>query len=204
MSCLRLVLASKSPRREMLLKAVGLNPLIVPSKVDEDGILTGDDPLNIVMSLARAKVQKVCGLYPDDCVVGADTLVYLHNRVLGKPKDSEDAKEMLATISGCTHTVYTGLALYSPKDKAVYVDADATKVKIRSLSPEEIEWYVGMGEPMDKAGAYALQGVGGLFVEEIEGDYSGVVGLPLPKFYELLKRNHMHEFFPRMLACEGE
>jgi len=169
-----------------LLEGVGIVPLVVPSHVDED--LKEDlSPEQLVVSLARKKVEAVKELYPNDYVLGADTVVYLGNEVLGKPKDKREAEDMLRRLSGKAHTVYTGVALYDPRIEDLRTGFDRTCVKMRDLEEEDIRWYVETGEPMDKAGAYALQGAGAFLIERIEGDYTGVIGLPLPKVLDLLK-----------------
>jgi septum formation protein len=145
-------------------------------------------PGELVKALARRKIRKVAQSRPKEYILGGDTIVYIDNVVLGKPGSKEEAKEMLRRISGRTHEVYTGIALYEPLGRTVLDDFDATRVTLRKMDEEEIGWYVNTGEPMDKAGSYALQGIGGFFVTRVEGDFSGVIGLPLPKVYELLRR----------------
>lgn len=185
---LRLVLASESPRRKDLLESVGIIPLVVPSNIDEDIPDKAMPPDNLVKVLARRKIRRVAADRPGDFVIGADTIVVIDGEVLGKPRDDEDARAMLRRISGRTHHVYTGVALYEPWGQSVLDDFDVTPVTIRAMDEEEIQWYVATGEPMDKAGSYALQGIGGFFVTRVEGDFSNVVGLPLPKVYSLLRR----------------
>lgn len=185
---LRLVLASESPRRKDLLESAGIHPLVMPSGVDEEVPDRTMPPDRLVKLLARRKIKRVAADRPGDFVLGADTIVYIDGEVLGKPRDAEDARAMLRRISGRTHEVYTGIALYEPGGRSVLDDFDATPVTIRAMSEEEIQWYVATGEPMDKAGSYALQGIGGFFVTRVEGDFSSVVGLPLPKVYSLLRR----------------
>lgn len=186
---LRLVLASESPRRKALLESAGIVPLVVPSNADEEILEAGDlEPGELVKALARRKIRRVVAGRPEDYVLGADTIVFIDGRVLGKPRDREDASEMLRAISGRTHEVYTGIALYEPRGRTVLDDFDVTPVTVRRMDEDEIRWYVDTGEPMDKAGSYALQGTGGFFVTRIDGDSSSVVGLPLPKVYELLRR----------------
>lgn len=185
---MNLVLASLSPRRRTLLEQIGVKPVIVPSHVDESSLVKGiTDPGEVVVTLARSKVSQVCANYRDQVVLGADTIVYLESRILGKPRDEKEAQFMLRQISGKTHSVYTGVALYNPKSGEILTDYDCTRVTMREMDQEEIEWYVSTGEPMDKAGSYALQGIGGVFVEKIEGDWTSVVGLPLPMVYRMLK-----------------
>jgi len=186
---LRLVLASRSPRRKALLEAIGIEPLVVPSRFDEARFYdNGMSPEELVMALAREKTATVAEQYPMDTVLGADTIVVLGDSVLGKPGTPSDATRMLEQLSGKTHRVYTGIALYQPAGGRIFSDVDCSFVTMRKMEPGEIQWYVSTGEPMGKAGGYAIQGKAALFVTAIKGDYTGVIGLPLSKFYEILKR----------------
>lgn len=187
-SVLRLILASESPRRKSLLESAGISPIVVPSNVDEEAPSEDMAPGDLVKALARRKIRKVAASHANDLVLGGDTIVYIEGKVLGKPGDKEEAREMLRCICGRTHEVYTGIALYEPLGRTVLDDFDATFVTIKDMDEEEIRWYVETGEPMDKAGSYALQGIGGFFVTRVEGDFSSVIGLPLPKVYGLLRR----------------
>jgi septum formation protein len=184
---LRLILASQSPRRKMLLEGAGIVPVVMPSDACETVKGDGLGPEELVKVLARRKIAGVSRVRPDDYVLGADTIVYIEGTVLGKPESPDDARQMLRTIAGKSHVVYTGVALYEPRERKVLDDFDKTEVTMSPLSEEEIEWYVRTGEPMDKAGSYALQGMGGLFVSRVNGDFSSVIGLPLPKVYRLLR-----------------
>lgn len=170
------------------MESAGILPVVVPSNVDEEAPSQDMGPGELVKALARRKIRKVAQSRPKEYILGGDTIVYIDNVVLGKPGSKEEAKEMLRRISGRTHEVYTGIALYEPLGRTVLDDFDATRVTLRKMDEEEIGWYVNTGEPMDKAGSYALQGIGGFFVTRVEGDFSGVIGLPLPKVYELLRR----------------
>lgn len=185
---MRLILASCSPRRKSLLESAGISPFVVPPDVEEDSPSGSLPPWELVRSLAKKKVLAVASRFPQDLVLGGDTIVFIDGMVLGKPKDEDDARATLRRIAGRTHWVYTGVALYEPGSGTVLDDHDETAVTIRALDDQEIDWYVRTGEPMDKAGSYALQGIGGLFVTRVEGDFTGVVGLPLPKVYDLLRR----------------
>lgn len=180
---MKLVLASKSPRRHDILNWMGIpfesdvctDPEVVPENLSAS---------DTVRTLAYHKASFVRNLHPDDFVLGADTIVVLDGEVLGKPSSPAQARSYLSSLSCRTHTVYTGVALlHGP-----YADirADATKVTFRKLSPEEIEWYVATGEPLDKAGAYGIQGLASVFVERIEGNYFNVIGLPAPTVYDML------------------
>lgn len=137
--------------------------------------------------LARAKVEAVSRDYPYDFVLGADTVVCQDGRLMGKPSDRVEAEEMLRRLSGKDHIVYTGVALYDPASCQISTGHDRTVVRMRKLEDKVIRWYVDTGEPMDKAGAYALQGAGAFLVQRIEGDYTGVIGLPLPKVFDMLQ-----------------
>jgi septum formation protein len=178
---IRLILASESARRRDLLIGVGIIPTIVPSNVKEDLDEEVPSPESLVKRLAEKKVRAVLSRYPDNYILGADTLVYLGEEVLGKPQSELEAEEMLRRLSGKVHSVYTGVALYDPEARIMRTAYDCTAVKMRTLDEEDITWYVETGEPVDKAGAYALQGAGAFLIEKIEGDYTGVIGLPLPK-----------------------
>jgi septum formation protein len=172
-----LVLASGSPRRRELLEGLGVRFTVRPVDLDESP-LPGEAPRDYVLRLALEKAAAASG----ELVLAADTTVVVDGEILGKPRDDEDARRMLRLLSGREHSVLTGIAL----GKAAEVDE--TLVRFAPLSPAEIDWYVATGEPRDKAGAYAIQGLGSLFVEGVEGSYSNVVGLPIPLMYRLFSR----------------
>ncbi len=174
---MKIVLASSSPRRKELLKTAGIDFEVDVEGVEE--IVKGDCVEDIVCSLAEQKCSPVALRRPSDCVIGADTVVALDGKILGKPKDIEDAKQMLRTLSGNKHAVFTGVCI-SAKGKK-YVFCEKTEVTFFDLTEEEINSYVSTGEPMDKAGAYGIQGYGCTLVEKIDGDYFNVVGLPVAK-----------------------
>ncbi len=181
-----IVLASGSPRRRSLLAEFGFDFEAVSSDADEGGV-DNMPPADAVKELALRKALWVKERRVDDgsVVLAADTLVYSDNSLLGKPLDKEDAFRMLASLSGRSHEVYTGIAvLYGDKQ---ITHAECTKVFFRTLTEDEIWAYIATGEPMDKAGAYGIQEKGGIFVSRIEGDYLNVLGLPLCKTYELLR-----------------
>jgi septum formation protein len=179
----RIILASASPRRQELLGLTGLTFEILPSEVDE-GEVAGE-PAEVARRLAERKAEDVAARHPDALVLGADTIVTLDGAILGKPRDAGDACRMLTLLSGRTHQVITGIALRGPG--VAVSDAVSTDVTFRSLTPREIAAYVATGEPMDKAGAYALQGHAALFTPEIRGDYANVIGLPLCRLTDLLR-----------------
>lgn len=172
-----LVLASASPRRREILSAAGISYIVRPSDIDET-VFSGTEPRLGVQLLAAAKAA-AAAKNKDEIILGADTVVVLDGQVLGKPRDAADAVRMLRMLSGRTHAVYTGVALISAKDGRMKTICEETRVTFRALSEEEILAYVKTGEPMDKAGAYGIQGKGGALVEKTEGDFQNVVGLPL-------------------------
>jgi septum formation protein len=171
-----LILASASPRRAELLRAAGIPFDIDAADVDE-AHLPGEPPHLYVARLAEAKAQAVARRAPGRPVLGADTVVVAGGSVLGKPVDPDDATRMLESLSGRTHLVLTGVCLVATGHLAVEVAS--TTVEFRPLAPAEVQWYVASGEPMDKAGAYAIQGLASRFVTRIDGSYSNVVGLPV-------------------------
>ena len=179
------ILASASPRREELLKQIGCTFQVIPGQAEEitDSTLT---PQQLALTNAKLKVRSVAALHPGIPVLGADTVVTLGGRIFGKPRDADDAKHILSELVGRIHRVVTGLAL--AKDGRLYAMSVTTEVRLASLTAEEIEAYVATGEPMDKAGGYALQGRAAAFIEGINGSYSNVVGLPLYAFTKLAKK----------------
>ncbi|MHB1421231.1 MAG: Maf family protein [Bacillota bacterium] len=180
-----ILLASASPRRQQLLEQLGLDFRVIVSDVEEHS--NGGRPLDIVQQLALAKAVSVADGLTDGLVIGADTIVVLGERVLGKPSSPAEAATMLRLLSGCTHQVVTGVAVVDAATSRTLVDAETTSVFFRNLSEDEIEGYVASGEPLDKAGAYGIQGLGALLVKEIHGCYYNVVGLPLVRLAEMLK-----------------
>jgi septum formation protein len=180
----RLILASASPRRARILESLGLVFAVVPSDVDES-LLAGETPVAAVRRLARRKAL-VPKRRPGQCVLAADTVVVLGARILGKPRDQAEAVSMLTGLSGRTHTVITGVAMAWDSGLATVVDR--TAVRFRRMDANEIERYVATGEPMDKAGAYHVEGGGAAFIESIEGSPSNVAGLSVTSARRLLKR----------------
>jgi len=180
---LPLVLASQSPRRRELLATAGIPFTVRAAEVEE--IRTPDEPPETYAGrLARAKAE-AAWRDRDEIVLGADTIVVLGSEVLEKPRDADDARAMLRSLSGCEHTVITGICLRHPR--GTLVDSTATLVRFAPLAAAEIDEYVASGEPMDKAGAYAIQGLASKFVERVEGCYFNVIGLPLSQVYRCLK-----------------
>lgn len=187
----RLVLASQSPRRVELLGALGLSFDVIPSDIEEK--VDTDDPAQVCLSLARQKASAVAER-PDlnnggvpTFVVGADTIVVLGKDILGKPSSREDAYQMLVRMSGRCHRVFTGVAVYDCSSKQMISDFQSTDVYFRSLDSAEVRAYARTDEPMDKAGAYALQGTASAFVERIDGCYTNVIGLPVPLTVKMLR-----------------
>ena len=183
----RLILASKSPRRYELLKQVGLDFEVVPSRVIEDFVGT-ETPQDHVIRLAETKVQDVAYRYPDRWVIAADTIVYIDGSILGKPKNQEEAKGMLDRLNGQEHWVMTGFSVCHLEKGKSDKEAVQTSVKVKALTSAEMDWYVRTGEPFDKAGGYAIQGIGSFIIESIRGSYSNVVGLPLCELLQMLNR----------------
>jgi septum formation protein len=181
---MRLILASASPRRAELLRAAGISFDISPVEIDER-FLAGETAERGVARVAEAKARKAAERFPDDVVLGADTTVVVGDEALGKPADDADAERMLRLLSGRTHEVLTGICLCAAGRRLVHVEP--TRVQIARLSDQEIGWYVATGEPMDKAGGYAVQGRASRFILGIQGSYSNVVGLPISCVCGLLK-----------------
>lgn len=182
-----IILASQSPRRRELLAQMGMTGFTVSPAKGEEDMGAGLPPDQLVESLALAKAREVAaGAAADDIIIAADTIVTLDGQVLGKPHSEHEAFEMLRTLSGRDHVVYTGLAVL--RGGETISGHEATQVRFRPLSDEEIRAYIATGEPMDKAGAYGIQGRGALLVEGIRGDYFNVVGLPVCKLGRILDR----------------
>lgn len=177
-----LLLASSSPRRSQLLAMAGVEFKAVPANVGE-AVPRGTPPMQIVEQLSSRKAQAVAKQFPSDTVLAADTVVVLKGRVLGKPKDAEAARAMLKLLSGSVHQVYTGYTVI--RGKQFVCGHECTSVEFYTMTPAEIDAYVATGEPLDKAGAYAIQGRGALFVKRINGDFYNVVGLPLSKIHHI-------------------
>ncbi len=180
----RLILASASPRRADLLTAAGFTFDVHPVEVDES-VLPGEKPDAYVLRLALAKGRACAARHPGSVVLAADTSVVVDDRILGKPEDASDAENMLRALSGRTHEVLTGVALC--RDGREAAEVVCTSVRFAHLSPAEVRWYVASGEPRDKAGAYAVQGLASRYVDSVEGSYSNVVGLPVATVYRLLR-----------------
>jgi septum formation protein len=196
-----LVLASASPRRQELLRDAAISFTVQPANIDEEPLLE-ESPRDCAERLAREKAFAVFQNRPQDCVLGADTIVVVDGIILGKPRDAGDADRMLRKLSGRTHAVITGVSLVGPTSQSELLVtgnrqlvaafertlSETTLVTMCEISDEEIRAYVATGEPMDKAGAYAIQGIASRWIPRIEGDYSNVVGLPIALVYSELKK----------------
>ncbi len=185
-----LILASASPRRKDLLEQIKVPFTIIPSEVDENISQENEKAAEVAMELAYQKASDVVARVDEGIVLGADTIVVIDGEILGKPKNGQDAIRMLNKLSNREHEVITGVALINAKTKYKRIEHEVTKVKFIKLTSEMINSYVQSGEPEGKAGAYAIQGMGIMFVEKINGCYTNVVGLPL------VRMNKMLEHFP--------
>jgi septum formation protein len=184
----KLLLASNSPRRAEILRAVGWEFEAIAANVDETRE-QAEDAISYVKRLATLKADAVAGRSPGALVLGADTVVVIGEEILGQPRDDADARRMLRLLSGRWHMVLTGVALVRfGNPPRVLVEHGTTRVRFFEMSAEEIDWYISTGEPQGKAGAYAIQGRGALFIEGIQGDYFNVVGLPVRLVYEMSRR----------------
>ncbi len=185
----QIVLASGSPRRKEMLEKLGINITVIPSSAAEDE-RPGETPEEHVVRLSIDKAKEVAER--DDVtgrwIIGSDTIVLQDNSILGKPASHEEAAEMLRSLSGSEHQVLSGYAIIDRQTREIVADVVATDVRFRQLTESEIAGYIASGEPMDKAGAYAIQGMGGVFVESINGSYNNVVGMPLCQVIEVLKQ----------------
>lgn len=182
----RLILASSSPRRKELLDAVGWPYEAIVAGIDES-VRPNESPAVYVQRLARSKAEAVAVGLQSGLVLGADTTVVINGEILGQPLDDEDARRMLNLLSGKWHEVLTGVAALRVGGET-RVDYETTRVRFAEMSEREVDWYVATGEARGKAGAYGIQGAAGLFIEEIEGDYFNIVGLPMRLVYELTGR----------------
>jgi septum formation protein len=184
---MKFILASASPRRRELLASIGFDFDVIPSSVPEVRD-AGESPEEYVARLSREKAAAVAAKHGDRWIIAADTTVLLGEELLEKPSDPADARRMLATIAGKTHIVYTGVTLQHAGDGYHDTRVAESEVRMLPLTEREIEWYVATGEPLDKAGAYAVQGIGAMFIDSVHGSYTNVVGLPLALLYQMLKR----------------
>lgn len=192
---MKIVLASKSPRRREILQTLRIPFDVMECDVDETISNPSMEPEDIVKSLAFRKAKYAAPKIDSEAyVIGADTIVVLGSKIMGKPKDKENAAQMLRYLSGRWHNVYSGICVMNTCSGEYYTDFENTAVKIRNLSDRDIYRYVESGEPMDKAGSYAIQGIGGLIVEKIDGCYFNVVGLPVFKLSKLMEKFNINLF----------
>ncbi len=185
-----IILASASPRRRYLLEQAGLKFSVVPSRFDETAApMTA--PETYVRQMAEGKADEIARQYPDHWVIGADTVVFIDNTVMGKPQSRAQARTMLTRLSGRTHRVLTGYCVCCHALNRLFSETVQTDVRFKKLSDLEIDWYVDSGEPMDKAGAYGIQGLGTFLVKSIDGSYTNVVGLPVCEVLESLNSENV-------------
>lgn len=189
-----IILASASPRRKEILGNTNLKFEVIKSDIDEV-ILPEESPCQVVMRLAYEKSMDISYNNKNKLIIGADTIVCLDNIILGKPKDKLDAIEMIKKLSGRTHQVITGISLINLDSNKKIIDYVVSNVKFKKLSHEDIMDYIQTNESLDKAGAYGIQGYGALLVEEIKGDYFNIVGLPISKLSDLLKKHFSINLF---------
>lgn len=184
---MKIILASKSPRRQELLGKLVREFQIIESKFDENSIEYDGNPETYVKKLSKCKALEVAKHVSEPAIIiAADTIVFHQGKVLGKPKDKDDAINMLISLSGDTHEVYSGVCIVNTTNNDVNNDVCITEVKFSKLTNDQINNYIESGEPFDKAGAYGIQGLGGVFVEEIKGCYYSVMGLPINKVNKVL------------------
>lgn len=183
---MNIILASASPRRKEILENTNIKFDIISSSIEEL-VLDGESPCQMVMRLAFEKGIDIASKYKSNLVISADTIVVLDDNVLGKPKDEEEARQMISNLSGRTHQVITGISLINLENNKKIIDYVVSNVKFKKLSKDDINDYIKTKESLDKAGAYGIQGYGALLVEEIQGDYFNIVGLPISKLSDLLK-----------------
>ncbi len=184
-----LILASKSPRRKAILEMAGIPYIQCPGSIDENDF--SGSPSDVVLHWARMKAEDILPSWKDHPVLGADTMVAIGDKLLGKPEDTMQAENMLMELSGNWHNVYGGVCIIWPEKGIDFGFVESTRVHFRTLSTEEIRMYVSSGEPMDKAGAYGIQGIGCALVDRVDGCYFNVMGLPITRL--------VHEFRIRLM-----
>ncbi|EQK41834.1 septum formation protein Maf [[Clostridium] bifermentans ATCC 638] len=185
---MNIILASGSPRRKEILENTNLQFSVITSDIDER-IFENEEPIQLVLRLAFEKCMSVAQNNPSDLVIGADTIVVLDNEILGKPKNEEEAFNMLSKLSNREHQVITGMSIVNLENEKKIVDYAISNVKFKKLTDQDIKDYISTKECLDKAGSYGIQGYGALLVEEIKGDYFNIVGLPISKLSDILKIN---------------
>lgn len=185
---MKIILASKSPRRKMLLDHLGYKFDVIPANIDESKISTKINPIYYCISLAKNKAESVSIIHPNALIIGADTIVVIKNKILNKPKDKSQAKKMLKMLSGNTHEVHTGVHLELKEKRIHYSFSETSKVQFNDISELEINYYIENHKPYDKAGSYGIQDWSAIFVEGIIGCYDNIVGLPISRLYKELKK----------------
>ena len=181
-----MILASASPRRKEILENFGFSFKTIVKNIDETSDKTRAEEK--ILEIAEKKAKAAAIDFPDENVIGADTVVVVDGKILGKPKDEKEAFSMLKSLSGRSHEVITAFSFININKNISYSDYEITKVYFKNLTDDEINWYINTKEPMDKAGAYGIQGKGAFFVEKIEGDFFSVMGFPLGKFVRFLNK----------------
>ncbi|HET6488301.1 MAG TPA: Maf family protein [Syntrophales bacterium] len=189
----QLILASASPRREEMLRLLGLRFSILHSNVDE-APSTGEQPEHYALRLSEAKARAVAGMRPGHWILGADTIVTIDDELLGKPRTTDEARCMIRKLSGREHTVITAFTLVNSEREEVIRRAVASQVRFKDVPEDEVAWYVATDEPYDKAGGYAVQGKASFLISEIHGSWTNVVGLPLCEVVEALKELGLVDF----------
>ena len=182
-----MILASNSPRRKEILENFGFNLKVITKNIDE--VSDEENIIKRIEDIARKKVSAVAEVYPNEFVVGADTVVVVDDKILGKPKDKKDIYEMLHSLSGRSHKVITSFSFVNISKNISISDSEVSEVFFKDITDEEISWYIGTKEPFDKAGSYGIQGKGSYFVERIDGDFFAVMGFPIGKFVRTLAKN---------------
>jgi len=198
----KIILASASPRRKEILEITGLSFSVCDSEYEEDLDLPLK-PHKLARFLSLKKAEAVAHQYRDAIIIAADTFIYFKNRLLGKPQSGEEAEKMLRLLNGKVHSVITGFTVMDTESDQVASRSEVTKVYFKKLTGEEIKAYVRSGEPLDKAGAYAVQGLGAVFIEKIDGDFFNVMGLPLCALTESLKKFGVHVLNERVQGFKG-
>ena len=186
-----MILASASPRRKEILENFGFSFKTIVKNIDETSDKTRAEEK--ILEIAEKKARAAAIDFPDENIVGADTVVVVDGKILGKPKDEKEAFSMLKSLSGRSHEVITAFSFININKNISYSDYEITKVYFKNLTDDEINWYINTKEPMDKAGAYGIQGKGAFFVEKIEGDFFSVMGFPLGKFVRFLNKTDFNE-----------
>jgi len=189
----KIILASSSPRRKELLKQIGLDFKIMPSKYEEDMTMKMSHK-KLAKVLAYGKAKDVADRVKSGVIIGTDTFLVFGDKRIGKPKDKKDAKKILNSLSSKYIKIYSGVAIIDIKNKKEITDVEITKVKFKKLTEKEIDGYIKTKEPLDKAGAFGIQGIGAVFIEKIDGCYSNVIGLPLFNLYKNLSKLNIDIF----------